>query len=174
MRVRKPLIGMFLAFGLVYGIYPYVALYRLGHAIRHGDAATLRTMVDWTSVREGIKEDICDFVTDQPQPGQSSDQLPAFGSGFVRGIATNMIDKQVTPDALVAATRPSSEQPAPRSDAIQVSWAFFASPSAFVVDLSSPGQAAPIRLQMELRDGTWCVTRVWLPLDLLGQANTRT
>jgi hypothetical protein len=54
---------------------------------------------------------------------------------------------------------------------VQVRWAFFASPSAFVVDFHAPGQATPIRLQMDLRSGTWHVTRVWLPPDLLGQAN---
>ncbi len=101
----KPLIGVFLAVGLAYCIYPYVALYRLGQAIRNGDASTLETMVDWNSVREGIKEDICDLVIDQPQQAQSDGQLPPFGAGFVRGIATNVVDKQVTAEALVAAAQ---------------------------------------------------------------------
>ena len=69
-------------------------------------------MVDWYSVREGIKEDICDLVIDQPQQAQDGGQLPPFGAGFVRGIATNVIDKQVTPEALVAAAQqPEAEQP---------------------------------------------------------------
>ena len=46
---RKPLIGALLAVGLIYGIYPYVTLYRLGQAIRSGDAARLETMVDWAA-----------------------------------------------------------------------------------------------------------------------------
>jgi hypothetical protein len=57
---------------------------------------------------------------------------------------------------------------------VQVSWAFFSGPSAFVVDLRAPGQGQPIRLQLDLRSGTWQVTRVWLPPELLGQANART
>ena len=163
-----------LAVGLTYGIYPYVTLYRLGQAIRSGDAARLETMVDWTSVREGIKEDICDLVIDQPPQEQADGKLPPFGAGFVRGIATNVVDRQVTPEALVAAAQGPDAIEATRGAAVQVSWAFFASPSAFVVDLHAPGQATPIRLQMDLRSGTWHVTRVWLPPDLLGQANART
>jgi hypothetical protein len=131
-------------------------------------------MVDWSSVREGIKEDICDFVIDEPKQAESDGRLPPFGAGFVRGIATNVVDKQVTPEALVAATQQPAVAEATRGASVQVSWAFFAGPSAFVVDLCAPGQATPIRLQMDLRGGTWQVTRVWLPPELLGQANSRT
>ena len=171
---RKPLIGVLLAVGVAYGVYPYVTLYRLGQAIRNGDAARLEAMVDWNSVREGVKEDICDLVIDQPQQAQDDGRLPPFGAGFVRGIATNVVDRRVTPEALVAAAQlPATEQAAPGAT-VQVSWAFFAGPSAFLVDLNTPGQATPIRLQMDLRNGAWHVTRVWLPPELLGQANART
>lgn len=170
----KPLIAALLAAGVAYGGYPYVTLYRLGQAIHDGNASTLELMVDWYSVREGIKEDICDLVIDQPQQLQARSQLPPFGAGFVRGIAANVVDRQVTPEALVAAARRPDATQSPHSDALQVSWAFFASPAAFVVDLSSPGQSVPIRLQMQLRYGTWHVTRVWLPPEMLGQTNTGT
>ncbi|MEJ0017057.1 MAG: DUF2939 domain-containing protein [Acetobacteraceae bacterium] len=168
------MIGAVVATVLAYGIYPYVTLYRLGEAIRSGDAATLESMVNWDSVREGIKEDICDLVIDQPQvQAQAGDQLPPFGAGFVRGIATNVVDKRVTPQALVAAA--AQQQPDPqqseRGAAVQVGWAFFTGPYEFVVDLITPGQITPIRLQMDLRHGTWHVTRVWLPPEMLGQGN---
>ncbi len=171
---RKPLIGALLTVGLLYAGYPYVTLYRLGQAIRNGDAAKLETMVDWYSVREGIKEDLCDLVIDEPKQAQAGDKLPPFGAGFVRGIATNAIDRRVTPEALVAATQdPVASEPA-QGASVRVSWAFFSSPSAFVVDLRTPGQATPIRLQMDFRDGGWQVTRVWLPPEVLGRANART
>ena len=171
---RKPLIGTLLAVAIAYGGYPYVTLYRLGQAVRDGNASTLESIVDWSSVREGIKEDICDLVIDQPQQVQASNQLPPFGAGFVRGIAANVIDRRVTPEALVAAARQPDTSQSLRGDALQVSWAFFASPASFEVDLESPGQSAPIRLQMDLHYGTWHVTRVWLPPEMLGQANTGT
>ena len=41
--------------------------------------------------------------------------LPPFGAGFVRGIATNAVDRQVTPEALVAAAQePDASEPARR------------------------------------------------------------
>jgi hypothetical protein len=170
----KPLIGAVLAAAFTYGVYPYVTLYRLGQAIRAGDSARLETMVDWPSVREGIKEDICDFVIEEPQQVHEAGKLPPFGAGFVRGIATNAVDKRVTPEALVAAVQDPEAVQTPSSTSVEVSWAFFASPSAFLVDLTAPGQAEPIRLQMDLRDGAWQVTRVWLPPELLGQTKAHT
>jgi len=174
MVVRKPVIGAVLAVAFAYGIYPYVTLYRLGQAVRNGDAASLESMVNWDAVREGIKEDICDLVIDQPEAAKTGDQLPPFGAGFVRGIATNAVDSRITPQALVAATQQPAATTAPQGAAVQISWAFFAGPAAFMVDLSAPGQDTPIRLQMDLRDGCWRVTRVWLPPDLLGQNPERT
>lgn len=174
MMGRRPVLGALLAVGCIYGVYPYVTLYRLGQAIQSGDAASLETMVDWTSVREGIKEDICDLVIDRPQQAQPDGRLPPFGAGFVRGIATNAVDQRVTPEALVAAAQQPGAEQATRGAAVQVSWAFFASLAAFTVDLSTPGQPTPIRLQMDLRNGAWSVTRVWLPPEMLGQTNTGT
>jgi Protein of unknown function (DUF2939) len=170
---RKRVIGACAAVVVAYGAYPYVTLYRLGQAIRTGDAATLQAMVNWDSVREGIKEDICDMVADQPTQAKASGQLPPFGAGFMRGIATNVIDKQVTPEALAQAARQPDARQSVAGAAVQVNWAFFEGPRTFVVDLTGQGQSDPIRLQMDLRDGAWSVTRVWLPPRLL-QANART
>lgn len=171
---KKPIMGALLAVAAAYCVYPYVTLYRLGQAIRAGDAATLVTMVDWPSVREGITEDICDRVANQPAEAKAGNQLPPFGTGFVRGIATSAMDARITPEALVAAAR----QPPPRTvangAAVRIAWAFFGGPTQFLVDLRAPGPTQPIRLRMDLRAGVWHVTRVWLPLELLAQASDRT
>jgi len=153
-----------------------VTLYRLGHAIRGADAATLQSLVDWPAVREGIKEDICDMVLDQPPDERSGSGLPPFGASFVRGIANNAIDKAVTAEGLVAAARASSSPPTPqpRGAEVRVEWAFFNGPTGFTVSLSAPGQLEPIRLQMVMRNAEWKVRRVWLPPELLENANPRT
>lgn len=171
---KKPIIGALLAVAAAYCVYPYVTLYRLGQAIRAGDAATLVTMVDWPSVREGIKEDICDLVVDEPAEAKAGYQLPPFGAGFVRGIATSSVDARITPEALVAAARQPPPRPVGKGAAVRIAWAFFGGPTQFLVDLRAPGPTQPIRLQMDLRAGAWHVTRVWLPAELLAQANERT
>jgi hypothetical protein len=169
MRARWPFLATVLSFSAVYVAYPYVTLYRLGSAIQGADAATLESLVDWPAVREGIKEDVCDLAADDPDP-KAATELPPFGASFVRGIASNTIDQAITPQALLAAasTLPASPPPQPQRGAdVRVNWAFFDSPTTFMVSLLPHGQAEPIKLEMDLRHGEWRVQRVWLPADLL-------
>jgi hypothetical protein len=158
-----------------YAVSPYHALYRLADAVRRGDAATLDRMVDWDEVREGVKEDICDQVLGAPTQ-VASNQLPAFGSGFVRGIAGSAIDASFTPKNLVAAAQamPQTESADTLLPA-HVEWAFFDGPTTFVLLVDPPGHAAgdaPVRVQMELRHGAWQVTRAWLPPEILQRGST--
>lgn len=198
-----------------YGLYPYVTLFYLADAIRRGDEASLEPLVAWESVREGIKEDICDAVLAEPD-SQTADarpvdaaegrsirdpsRLPPFGFSFVRGIAANAIDAMVTARGIVSAARagaphegtakatPSRESATldssatrrssmPGGDTVHVAWAFFDEPGGFVVELrpAGAGQAKDsVRLHMDLKNGQWRVTRVWLPPDMLQGANSRT
>lgn len=174
-----------------YVAYPYVTLLRLGDAIRRGDATPLEALVEWDQVREGIKEDICDNALPAPPVQQTAEDhqsgsLPPFGFSFVRGIAGNVIDKNVTPTALVSAAqhfnsgdsdRAESSGPAEPPANPRIVWAFFDSATSFCVELMPPGDATahqPIRIQMELTRGQWKVTRAWLPPAMLVQANART
>jgi hypothetical protein len=159
-----------------YAAYPYVTLYRLGDAIGSGDAQTLQHLVDWPSVREGIKEDICDQVLDQPTAVKAGKDLAPFGASFMRGMAASAVDQAVTPEGLVAAVQaPAEPHPRSRHGAdVGVAWAFFSGLSTFNVSLRVPGETHPVRLEMELRHARWQVHRVWLPDDLLQQANART
>jgi len=165
-----------LTIALVYLAYPYFVLFQLGQAIRHGDAATLERLVDWDGVREGLKEDICDDVTDTPpalaQAVRSGDSLPPFGYSFVRGITGNMIDANVTAEALLAAAAAPGRR---RADEMpHIDWAFFEDATHFAVRLrpADPAMGA-IRIMLELQDSHWKVVRAWLPHDLLMRANTR-
>ncbi|MEA2736714.1 MAG: hypothetical protein QOH05_21 [Acetobacteraceae bacterium] len=171
MRARWPLLATVLTVAVVYVAYPYATLYRLGLAIRGADAATLESLVDWPAVREGIKEDVCD-LGDDPAP-KTGAELPPFGASFIRGITSSSIDKTVTPQALLAAaTIPANQPPRPpRGADVHVNWAFFDSPTTFMVSLQPPGQAEPIKLEMDLKDGQWRVQRVWLPAELLSSGS---
>jgi hypothetical protein len=187
-HAKWSVVAAVLAVVLAYGAYPYVTLWRLGEAIQASDASTLESLVDWPAVREGIKEDVCDLVVDDPGPKTQS-SLPPFGASFMRGIASNAIDQAVTPQALLAATgtipqparRPSIDHhaqshPAPEQQTadVHVNWAFFDSPTTFLVSLQARGQADPIKLEMALHNGLWQVQRVWLPADLLTNSGSPT
>jgi hypothetical protein len=171
---KRSIIAALFAVALAYVAYPYVTLYRLGSAIRDGNGPALEAMVDWPAVREGIKEDICDLVIDEAPEAKAGTQLPPFGAGFMRGIAGNAIDARVTPAALVAVAQVPSARPAFRTAKMRVSWAFFDTPTQFMVDLRARKEDPAVRLQLDLRNGAWRVTRVWLPAELLDEANART
>ena len=176
MRARWSLLTAVLGIGILYVAYPYVTLFRLGLAIRTADAATLETLVDWPAVREGIKEDVCD-LGGLDAPAKGGEALPPFGASFVRGIAGNAIDHAVTPQALVAATGLSPAHPPAqvgRGADVHLNWAFFESPTTFLVSLRAGPQAEPVKLEMDLRDGAWRVQRVWLPPELLSDRGART
>jgi hypothetical protein len=176
MRARWPLVATVLSVAVAYVAYPYIALYRLGLAIHGADAAALESLVDWPAVREGIKEDICDLASGELSP-KTGGALPPFGASFMRGIASNAIDQAVTPQALLAAsastTVPAPSHPAPRGADIRISWAFFDTPTTFMVSLTAQDQAEPVKLEMDLRGGEWRVQRVWLPAEFL-QPGSRT
>jgi Protein of unknown function (DUF2939) len=174
MFAAKPILAAALAVGVGYAAYPYVTLYRLGHAIHTGDAATLQALVDWPAVREGIKEDICDNVAADPAVTSSNGKLPGFGASFVRGIAANAVDQQVTAAGLVDMTHHHATGTGTRGAAVQVNWAFFHDPTDFIVSLDATGQHEPIKLRMSLKDATWQVTRIWLPPAMLDRANAHT
>ena len=169
MRAKWPVLATLFGLALVYSAYPYITLYRLGLAIKGADAATLEALVNWPAVREGIKEDVCDLVIDDPG-AKNQAALPAFGASFMRGIASSSIDQAVTPQALLAATSTTAlpaKQPAAQGADVHVEWAFFDSPTTFLVSLRAPGQADPLKLEMDLKHGEWRVQRVWLPAELL-------
>jgi hypothetical protein len=100
--------------------------------------------------------------------------LPAFGASFVRGIATNSVDQDVTPEALVQMTHSHATGAATHGVAMQVIWAFFRDPTNFIVSLDTTGQPGLLKLQMSLKGATWQVTRIWLPPALLAKTNART
>lgn len=181
----KPILCTVVLLAAAYAAYPYVALYRLQAAIRSGDPDRIAAMVDWDQVRDGLKDEIAEQVIDAPpelpeQPvGHTQDAvapLPPFGSSFIKGIASNAVDEAVSPNnvAKMIRTRAEAETSDPESisaDSLkgaQVSWAFFDSPDTFKLWLRTAAAGPdPVKLRMELRDGAWKITRIWLPPALL-------
>ncbi len=177
MTLRRWVFSAVAGAAVIYAAYPYVTLYRLANAVSTGDAETLSTLVAWESVREGVKEDICDAVTEvSTEEANREGALRPFGYSFVRGVAGNLVDANITPEALVSSAR-SPQMTTVSHPHMRVNWAFFDSPRRFDIAVGMPGETGPdseLRVQMAFQHGKWMVTRAWLPSRLLMAANSRT
>jgi hypothetical protein len=183
---KKPILSALVVVAAAYAAYPYVALYRLQAALRSGNSATLAAMIDWDQVRDGLKDQIAEDFVGSPAPATgtmqtASAELPAFGASFIKGVASNAVDSEITPEAvvrMVGHTEALEEgEPDPlRAVAVRntrITWAFFGDPTTFTLWLRTPNEAPgddPVKLRMQLRDGNWKITRVWLPPTLLHAA----
>ncbi|HEX5326011.1 MAG TPA: DUF2939 domain-containing protein [Acetobacteraceae bacterium] len=165
MNARNSLLIVAVLLVAGYAAYPCVTLYRLHRAVRDGDVATLSRLVDWSSVREGIAEDIADTATEAPGASAvaAGAQLAPFGHGFMHAIAAHAIQHAVTPQHLIATLRRHDHQGS--GFALRLAW--FDAWSGFMVQLASgPGQP-DVRLRLNLEDGVWRLTRVWMPPAML-------
>lgn len=181
-RMRAVVAGLTVMAG-GYIASPYVVLYQLGSALRGGDIAALRTEVDWDGVRRGVKIDVgesMDAVATVPatpvmataklQMASVSDDLPPFGASFASGLADTAIDRQVTPDHLVAALQAGVQSGARTGGSAIVQSAYFTGAESFEVRLRLPTETQadpPVRLRLTLVGLHWKVSRVWVPADLL-------
>ncbi len=176
--LSKPRIGLpcfCVLLALAYMVSPYVALYQLEMDLERGDTAALERGVDWKTVRDGLKQDIADGVIGPMQAQLASNTLPPFGSSFISGIMETSVDREVTPQNLVAVMR---QMRAPGSDPNPFNcfdWAFFESPAAFTVTVhNEDGDEGHLRLRLEMHGGKWVVMRAWVPQDLIERTSNRT
>jgi hypothetical protein len=170
----------------LYAAAPYVAVARLYVAVRAGDTDTIAALIDWESLRSGLKQDIAEGVIGVAAPQFiASNGLPPFGASFVMGIANNFVDREVTAEHLaVAAQTMEFETSATDAASSQVmagwncvQWAFFDSLSQFTILVHAPGQDAaepPMRLRLELQGLSWKIVRAWIPQDLVDRVHFRT
>jgi hypothetical protein len=177
MTVRRWVFSTVALTAAMYVAYPYVTLYRLANAVAAGDSQSLATLVSWDAVRDGVKEDICDAVTEIPAATATKEgTLPPFGYSFVRGVAANAVDANITPEAIASPTK-SPFTAAAEATGMHLNWAFFDGWRQFDVAVGMPGPISPdneLRLQMNFKYGRWVVTRAWLPTNMLMGANSRT
>ncbi len=163
MRAKRPIIAGLLSGLTLYGGYPAVTLYRLQAAVHDGNASALSELIDWPAVRQGVKEDLCDLVLDEPNDPAKKNELAPFGASFVRGIAGASVDRAVTAEALAGMGHPVE----PGHGDAQIDWAFFSGPLRFNVHVSVAGITDPVRAELALVGWRWQVVRVWIPPALL-------
>jgi hypothetical protein len=160
---------------------PFMTLWRLSRALDRGDVAALGSLVDWTAVRQGLKDDIAEGIIGMPQQTLvASNTLPPFGASFISGIAGAEVDQAVTPQGLLQVTRQFDPKlPGRTAEALRpnIVAAGFITPTQFDLRLRAPGQDAdeePLHVRLVFQAGGWRVVRVWVPQDLMDRASSRT
>ncbi len=166
MLLKAPFLAAAAAVLLVGGAYaasPFVTLYRLHEAIRTGDAATVRQLVDWDSVRDGLDEEVAGMAVDMPdtQAVSTGARLAPFGFSFLRGVASRVVAAEVTPPKLLQALHGGGE-----GSRFSLRFAYFNSPTEFLARFAAPHRRE-VQLRLNLEDGGWRVTRVWVPAGMI-------
>ena len=177
MRAAKIAILVLLAVSVVHVASPYAAAWRMWNAALSGDADTLAGLIEWDSVRRGIKDDIAEGIVGMPaHEVEVSNTLVPFGSSFMAGIAGNIVDRDLTPERLAIALRALQKSGGIGGSIVK---AWFTWPDRFQVFLRMPGQAdedPPLRVEMRWRSPIekgwgWQIVRAWVPQDLMEQAD---
>jgi Protein of unknown function (DUF2939) len=183
---KRVVLAGIVTFAAVYVSAPYLTMWRLADALKHGDQAELETSVDWDAVREGLREDIADGITGTAgsdgvaaETQAQSNELPPFGASFVKGIAGDVVNREVIPQHLSFVFQKMQGHEGNLVSFIwnDVQYAFFDSLDRFRVSLHCPGQGpedAPVQVELGLQDYVWKVVRVRVPGSIAGLAPKRT
>jgi hypothetical protein len=178
----KKLIAGAIAVAVLWAIWPYYALYELANSLNQADPIGLERRIDWSSVRQGLREDLNTFLSRNVQEiaGQG---LPgaALGAGVAAMIGPALIKKTLdafaTPQtvaALIARGKTSgSSVSAIGSGAPEASnketlhlgmlkYAFFSrDPFTFKVEVAPSANASEAPLILLFKwNGDWRLTRI--------------
>jgi hypothetical protein len=192
-RFRKWLFAIPLV-AVAWIVWPYYALYDLAVAVREGNVSALEARVAWDNVRQGLRGDLNAALlkTFSSDAKTNTSSGAALGTGLAvmlgPAIIDRIVDSYVTPQAITTARRAGATEsvsageangPKNFSETIQaarrirwdqVKYAFFSGgPLAFRVEFI-PDSDPPLRSPIELRfqwDGSWKLTRVMLPSDVM-------
>lgn len=161
--MKRLLIGL-VCMGVAYAGYPYLAMYELAQAVKTQDTATLEEKVDWSSIRQGLKDDLSAALAMSMQTQQTPDNNAGFqmlGTMIGAKFADIMIDQMVTPAAFTMMLRRQvAAHPGTPIDPLQsVTWAFFDSPLKFLITVEND-RREPVGLRMSMEDFTWKVSRL--------------
>ena len=162
-RGRRVCAGALAAAGVLFVASPYTALWSMGSALRVHDDAALCASMDWELVRAGLKQSL--GVAARPvQQVSQQDELPGFGDSFASGVASGMIDEDVTPQRLDQML--STPALRGRHGMASLPAGFFSGPAQFEAVIPVAG-SAPIEITMRIEKWRWKVTRIMVPESLL-------
>jgi hypothetical protein len=153
-------------------------LVRLAYAVHVDDAATLAQDVDWTRVRQGLKDDLADRpqVIEAASRTPDPDALPEFGDSFADTVVASGVDADVTPTHICALMHDTAESMGAAGGSATTGvlgalhGAFFTGLDSFEasVNTATGGRDGLLKVRLERTRGlSWAVTRVWVPPALL-------
>jgi hypothetical protein len=160
------LAGLLLA---LYFAYPYVTLWRLDQAILKADIPTLNALIEWPELRQRLKAEAKLALIDKAQTDIGKGGLGGLFGGaltalLVPTVVDSAVDAMVTPEALVHNEKIDRLRHEGKSLLRFVTYAFFASPAEFRVDLKDPDEkdSPTLTALLELRGGRWQVVALKL------------
>jgi len=167
--MRKWLIGAVLAVAAYTG-YPYLTLWWIDHALLNDDKAALENLVDWPLVRQQLKADVKLALIESAQTQVGKDSFAGlFGAALtallVPTLVDSAVDEWVTPERVLNSEEVVKRRQEQKSFADFVTYAFFASPTEFRVDLKDPKDAdsPAVTALMRLTGARWRVVAIKLP-----------
>jgi len=163
-RARRLCLASFSVAGLIYLASPFLSLWSLAGAVTRDDQTALRSDCDWERVRDGLKRSL-------GLPGlqkASDDELPAFGESFAAGVASGMIDEDVSPARLGEILR----NPVWRHGAgARLPRGTFVAPARFEATIPTAG-GEPIVIDLAVEKWRWKVVHVSIPQRLMQEASS--
>ena len=175
----KRVVGLLLVIVLAYVAYPYFALYRLGDAIRSGDAGAVEGKVDWPSLRQGLKDDLNARVAAKVGT-DSDDGMAALGTMIAGKMIASVVDSTVTPSGLSVIMQTGRAGPAVVHDIApavpemqkdrplpRMASSTFRGLGAFEAEIApreGDGNGKLLKVRLELQGGYWMLTHVYLPM----------
>lgn len=84
--------------------WPYYSLYQLSEAVDQGDEIALESLVDWTSLKQGLKGDLAILIAKSVAAESKNEPGSALAAGFLAVLGPVFVDKivdaYVTPQGL--------------------------------------------------------------------------
>jgi Protein of unknown function (DUF2939) len=165
--MRKWLLVALAALLLVaYLVSPYFALYRIDVALQQRDSVALERYADWPALRDQLRSDFNGLVAGMiatQQQGQS-DSAGKFAAGFISLLGPVMVDRlvdtYVSPDGFIKMLNEQTASQGERHLRDFITYALFAGPMDFRVDLRKPGdpKAPQVTALLEFSAMGW---RAW-------------
>lgn len=131
-RYGPYIVGVF-AFVVLWTVWPYWAIYDLQSALVRGDKVRLSSLVDWSQVREGVREDMKAAFAGRLVGGDPRSRV--LGQALGSAAIDRIVETQINPAMLSEVAKGGRTDPDPMG---QVRYAFFeGSPLVFRMDIGS-------------------------------------